>query len=274
MLQSSTLMGMDDEEFLSSLSPQQTQWYVEHHRSGASSRIPTPSASPSLSKHSALSEASVSTRRSSHSSRHRRSSGGGGGCCGDSAADASTPPRVRRGSLPSPSLPIPTSSPSTPGFARLIVPSSYTPLPSPPGATPLDTPRFRAQTPMETPDVRTPIHTPLETPAGTPRFTHHRPEGLSYSVDFSEHKRSEVQKEIKHGWNRPDWLAKEDWKNVKKAAHENPDKWKQQKDAARARVEAGSSHHLGSGEWASFEADFVSFFALLFMFDNLGFMGF
>ncbi|KAI5062857.1 hypothetical protein GOP47_0021404 [Adiantum capillus-veneris] len=56
----------------------------------------------------------------------------------------------------------------------------------------------------------------------------------------------------------PDWLAKEDWKNAKKVARENPDKWKQQKDAATARVEAGSSHHLGSGGWASFEADFWS----------------
>ncbi|KAI5070724.1 hypothetical protein GOP47_0015067, partial [Adiantum capillus-veneris] len=122
---------MDDEEFLSSLSPQQRQWYVERHRSGASSCVPTPSASPSLSEHSARSEASASTRRASHSSRHRRSSGGGGGCCGDSATDASTPPRVRRGSLPSPSLPAPTpatASPSTPGFAQLTVPRSYTPL--------------------------------------------------------------------------------------------------------------------------------------------------
>ncbi|KAI5066576.1 hypothetical protein GOP47_0019200 [Adiantum capillus-veneris] len=325
---------MDDEEFLSSLSPQQRQWYVERHRSGASSRVPTPSASPSISEHSACSEALSSTRRASHSSRHRRSSGGGGSCCGDSATDASTPPRVRRGSLPSPSLPAPTpatASPSTPPFARLTVPSSYTPLPTPPGATPLDTPRFGAQTPVETPDVRTPIDTPIETPAGTPRFTRHRPEGLPYSVNFSggiimdddgkkvisrmrglcsqlfrhyilnkwsevpsdlknrvisilhdefsvptrdqrfnedlmkirmreycKHKRSEVQKAIKHGWNRPDWLAKEDWKNAKKAARENPDKWKQQKDAARARVKAGSSHHLGSGGWASFQADFWS----------------
>ncbi|KAI5080771.1 hypothetical protein GOP47_0003954 [Adiantum capillus-veneris] len=30
------------------------------------------------------------------------------------------------------------------------------------------------------------------------------------------------------------------------------------RDSARARVEAGSSHHLGSGGWASFEADFWS----------------
>ncbi|KAI5070095.1 hypothetical protein GOP47_0014438 [Adiantum capillus-veneris] len=42
----------------------------------------------------------------------------------------------------------------------------------------------------------------------------------------------------------------------KKHAHKNLDKWKQQKKAARARVEAGSSHHLRSGGWASFEANF------------------
>ncbi|KAI5065731.1 hypothetical protein GOP47_0020426 [Adiantum capillus-veneris] len=76
--------------------------------------------------------------------------------------------------------------------------------------------------------------------------------------EYCKHKRSKVQKTIKHGWNRPDWLAKEDWKNAKKAARENPDKWKQQKEAARAQVEAGSSDHLGSDGWTSFEADFWS----------------
>ncbi|KAI5076629.1 hypothetical protein GOP47_0008694 [Adiantum capillus-veneris] len=43
-----------------------------------------------------------------------------------------------------------------------------------------------------------------------------------------------------------------------RAACENLDKWKQQKEVAKARVEAGSSHHLGNGRWTSFEANFWS----------------
>ncbi|MCO5566754.1 hypothetical protein L7F22_020434 [Adiantum nelumboides] len=163
---------MDDNEFLSSLSPHHRRWYAELHCSRAPSLRSTPSASPSILEHSLCYESLVSMRQSAHSSKHRRSSGGGGDCYGDATANASTPLCSHRGSLSSPSaLPIPklaTTSPSTLGFARLAVVPGYTPLATPLRVTPINTPHFGAQTPVETPIVCTPIKTPLDTPLGTP----------------------------------------------------------------------------------------------------------
>ncbi|MCO5595250.1 hypothetical protein L7F22_049290 [Adiantum nelumboides] len=67
----------------------------------------------------------------------------------------------------------------------------YTPLATPPGVTlVLDTPRFGAQTPVETlvnhTPIEIPLDTPLETPAETPRFTRQRREGLQYSVNLND----------------------------------------------------------------------------------------
>ncbi|MCO5562029.1 hypothetical protein L7F22_015655, partial [Adiantum nelumboides] len=83
--------GMDDDEFLSSLSPDQRRWYEQHHCFEAPACRSTPSASPSILEHSLCSEGSVS-RQSKHFSRQHRSSCGRDNYCGDAATDASTPP--------------------------------------------------------------------------------------------------------------------------------------------------------------------------------------
>ncbi|MCO5614243.1 hypothetical protein L7F22_068523 [Adiantum nelumboides] len=178
--------SMDDDEFLSSLSPDQRRWYEQRYHSGAPSRRFAPSTFPSILEHLLCSEGLVSTKRYTHSSRHSRSSGGKDDCCGDAATDASTPLRSRRGSLPSSSLPVFTPTMALPSTPRFV---GYTPLATPPSVTPVDTPHFGAQTLVETPvdrtPIKTPLDTPLETPVETPRFTRHRHEGLQYSIDLS-----------------------------------------------------------------------------------------
>ncbi|MCO5548363.1 hypothetical protein L7F22_001820 [Adiantum nelumboides] len=138
---------IDDDEFLSSLSPDQRRRYEQHHRSGAPSHRSTPLASSSISEHSLRSESLVSMRGSTHSSKHGRYSGGGGSCCGDAAIDASTPPHSRQGSLPCPSLPISTPDMASPSTPRFI---GYTQLATPLSVTLVDTPCFEAQPPVET----------------------------------------------------------------------------------------------------------------------------
>ncbi|MCO5556795.1 hypothetical protein L7F22_010348 [Adiantum nelumboides] len=167
------------EDIAESEAAERRRWYAQRHHSGAPLHRSTPSTSTSISEHSLRSEGLVSTRQSTHSSRHRCSSGGRGGCYGDAATDASTPPRSRQGFLPSPSLTTPAMAfPSTPCFV------GYTPLATSLGVTLIDTPCFKAQTLVEIP-IETPLNMPLETPTETPRFTRHRREGLSYSIDLS-----------------------------------------------------------------------------------------
>lgn len=72
------------------------------------------------------------------------------------------------------------------------------------------------------------------------------------------HRRSEARDAYREKRGKPDWLDREEWKLIKKEFKDEPQKWKQQLDAAKARLEAGSSSHLGSGGWASFNEDFVS----------------
>ncbi|MCO5602468.1 hypothetical protein L7F22_056600 [Adiantum nelumboides] len=55
---------------------------------------------------------------------------------------------------------------------------------------------------------------------------------------------------------RSDWLYREEWRQIREERVTAPDRWEQQRRAARARIDAGSSHHLGSGGWGSFDEDF------------------
>ena len=73
--------------------------------------------------------------------------------------------------------------------------------------------------------------------------------------EYMKHRRSNACKAT----SRPNWLDREEWKRIKAETKSNPNKWQQQRDATRAQVEAGSSHHLGSGVAASFSKDFVNF---------------
>ena len=71
--------------------------------------------------------------------------------------------------------------------------------------------------------------------------------------DYQSHRRSDAREAVRDGKPKPEWLDAEDWSNLQDEATSTPNKWKQQKDAARARLDAGSVHHFGSGGFATFQ---------------------
>ncbi|MCO5579664.1 hypothetical protein L7F22_033521 [Adiantum nelumboides] len=70
--------------------------------------------------------------------------------------------------------------------------------------------------------------------------------------EYLKHRRDDARRATQ----RPDWLDKEEWRQIREERVTAPDRWEQQKRTARARIDAGSSHHLGSGGWGSFDEDF------------------
>ncbi|MCO5546920.1 hypothetical protein L7F22_000359 [Adiantum nelumboides] len=54
----------------------------------------------------------------------------------------------------------------------------------------------------------------------------------------------------------PGLARQEEWRQIREERVMAPYRWEQQRRAARARIDAGSSHHLGSGGWDSFDEDF------------------
>ena len=79
-----------------------------------------------------------------------------------------------------------------------------------------------------------------------------------HMVDVMKHWRGDVTRRVKGGGDKPWYITDEDW-NAEKEKHEaNPQRYKQQEDAAKARMESVGSSHLGSGGWDSFHVYFVS----------------
>ncbi|MCO5589231.1 hypothetical protein L7F22_043197 [Adiantum nelumboides] len=70
--------------------------------------------------------------------------------------------------------------------------------------------------------------------------------------EYLKHRRDDARRATQ----RPDWLDTEEWRQIREERVTAPDRWEQQRRAARARIDAGSSHHLGSGGWGSFDEDF------------------
>ncbi|MCO5587452.1 hypothetical protein L7F22_041401 [Adiantum nelumboides] len=70
--------------------------------------------------------------------------------------------------------------------------------------------------------------------------------------EYLKHRRDDARRAAQ----RPDWLDKEEWRQIREERVTAPDRWEQQRRAAWARINAGSSHHLGSGGWGSFDEDF------------------
>ncbi|MCO5610018.1 hypothetical protein L7F22_064253 [Adiantum nelumboides] len=70
--------------------------------------------------------------------------------------------------------------------------------------------------------------------------------------EYLKHRRDDVRRATQ----RPDWFDREEWRQIREERITAPDRWKQQRRAARARIDAGSLHHLGSGGWDSFDEDF------------------
>ncbi|MCO5574600.1 hypothetical protein L7F22_028388 [Adiantum nelumboides] len=70
--------------------------------------------------------------------------------------------------------------------------------------------------------------------------------------EYLKHRRDDARRATQ----RPDWLDREEWRQIREERVMAPDRWEQQRRASRARIDAGSSHHLGSGGWGSFDEDF------------------
>ncbi|MCO5548409.1 hypothetical protein L7F22_001865 [Adiantum nelumboides] len=70
--------------------------------------------------------------------------------------------------------------------------------------------------------------------------------------EYLKHRRDDARRATQ----RPDWLDREEWRQIREERVTAPDRWEQQRRTARARIDAGSSHHLGSGGWDSFDEDF------------------
>ncbi|MCO5555318.1 hypothetical protein L7F22_008864 [Adiantum nelumboides] len=70
--------------------------------------------------------------------------------------------------------------------------------------------------------------------------------------EYLKHRRDDARRATQ----RPDWLDREEWRQIREERVMALDRWEQQRRAARARIDAGSLHHLGSGGWGSFDEDF------------------
>jgi hypothetical protein len=92
------------------------------------------------------------------------------------------------------------------------------------------------------------------------------PDGYTFSDRFMlhrmsqwmNHRRSEVRDAIREGKKRLSGCAKSDWDHMKREIENNPEKFKQQREAAKKRQDSLGASHLGSGGKGHFMAYFVS----------------
>lgn len=80
----------------------------------------------------------------------------------------------------------------------------------------------------------------------------------SMMVSCMSHKRSEARDAFKEGKPKPSWLDAEEWREIQQETEDNPTKFQQQRDAARAKNESVGSSHLGSGGYDTLREEFVS----------------
>lgn len=73
------------------------------------------------------------------------------------------------------------------------------------------------------------------------------------------HKRQSLRRLCSKGKKRPGWASKKDWeKVVYESKHPNPERFKQQREATKSRLNLLGQSHLGSGGKANMHAQFVS----------------
>lgn len=82
-------------------------------------------------------------------------------------------------------------------------------------------------------------------------------------VQTMSHRRSEARDALKEEKPKPVWLDSEEWSTIQREREETPDKFQQQRDAARAKNESVGSSHLGSGGYETLREEFVSLLALI-----------
>ena len=82
-------------------------------------------------------------------------------------------------------------------------------------------------------------------------------------VSCMSHKRSEARDAYGEEKEKPTWLDAEEWRQIAQEKAENPDKFWQQREAARVKNESVGSSHLGSGGYETLQEDFVSLFNVI-----------
>ena len=78
-----------------------------------------------------------------------------------------------------------------------------------------------------------------------------------------KHRRSECRDAYREGKPKPIWLDAEEWEMIRQEYTDTPEKFSQQREAARVRLASVGSSHLGSGGWGNMQAEFVSKFSFV-----------
>lgn len=80
----------------------------------------------------------------------------------------------------------------------------------------------------------------------------------SVCVSTMSHRKSEARDALKEGKSKPAWLDAAEWRQLQLEREENPDKFHQQREAAKKKNESVGSSHLGSGGYETLREEFVS----------------
>ena len=72
------------------------------------------------------------------------------------------------------------------------------------------------------------------------------------------HRRSKARDAYKDGKPKPVWLDDEEWEGIRQDFMENPNRFAQQREVARIRLQTTGTSHLGSGGLETMHAEFVS----------------
>ena len=72
------------------------------------------------------------------------------------------------------------------------------------------------------------------------------------------HRRSEARDAFREGKEKPVWLDDREWEGISQDLTETPDRFQQQREAARTRLQIVGTSHLGSGGYETMRHEFVS----------------
>ena len=283
-----TPQGMSPDQlygFFSSMTPEQramaqTYWSggagTSTPPSGITTAIPTPTGTTAAPTPHTTQPSTPLISRSTTSSHRRRSHSrsSGGGCCGGSATDASTPPHERPSLSSVDSTPM--GSPSTPWGAhdhdnsKIYTIRDGAPIMNSAGKAmktrirQLCTVQFHnsVMTLWEHQDKekKNYINTKIkqEFQPSDPRNPVSN-EWIQYTARIlMAHRRSEARDAFREGKEKPMWLDDREWEGISQDLTKTPDRFQQQREAARTRLQTVGASHLGSGAYETMRHEFVS----------------
>lgn len=282
-----TPQGMSPDQlfgFFSSMTEEQRQMAATYwssqpgtsvNPSGTTTAVPTPpEITPIPTPQSSVPPSPVDARSSSRRRRRSRGSSSGGGCCGSGGTDASTPPRERPPLSSVDSTPL--GSPSTPwgphdhDAGKLYKCKDGAPVMNSVGK--LMKTRLRQLCTIQFGHEVMTIWDDLDQEKKNyiNRMIHQefRPLDPRYEVSndwiqlscrlLMGHRRSDARDAFKDGKPKPVWLDDEEWEGIRREHTENPNRFAQQRAAARIRLQTAGTSHLGSGGLETMRAEFVS----------------